>query len=643
MLNIFRHAFQLTSARLSNIFLGRPPPVLHRAGRLIQVMDIDRFNFPSQILGILDAISRAHFVSFDLELSGVASRSAVPATGKPTLQQKYQEVKEAAERYRILQFGLTCVEEDHENGRYIARPYNFHLNPCLEERLDVERIFSFQSGAVDFLLSHNFQMEVPFTKGVPYLSRAEAAVARERELLRLNKEALADVVLKSTDIQALDFVHRTRQKLDEWRTTGYPQGFLNIGPALATPLSQGELSRFEKRLVHQLVRANYPDVVANSKRGFVQCIPHNQAKEDAHKTEQIKRMEEKLVRQIGFRWLVEALTGGDLSSINARYLIRGLQSETTPSELQKIETRFTKVRKRLAHRKTVLVGHNLLTDVVNLYHCFIGILPDSVEDFSRTINDLFPMVIDTKYMATHNCGDLNPASSLEQTGAQLDQQLIPEILTDYDHHKYLVGQSFHEAGFDSFLTAKICARLSAKLEAEGTYLDEDSVSSSDSEYATPPEEEDGGVSIFASRLAKFGISSHSEKPPPDQRRPSNKASKKTREKDVKPAQQSRYASANIFESLQAQPDEAQDSLQDSDAEPRNSKSSSGRPTESKRVKGLATNGRSGRADLMPPWHSTFWKVYGNKLRVFGTAEGVCELHGNGRQRQCEDLRQGGEE
>ena len=29
--------------------------------------------------------------------------------------------------------------------------------------------------------------------------------------------------------------------------------------------------------------------------------------------------------------------------------------------------------------------------------------------------------------------------------------------------------------------------------------------------------------------------------------------------------------------------------------------------------------------MMPPFHSEFWNVYGNKLRVNGTAEGVCHM------------------
>ena len=32
--------------------------------------------------------------------------------------------------------------------------------------------------------------------------------------------------------------------------------------------------------------------------------------------------------------------------------------------------------------------------------------------------------------------------------------------------------------------------------------------------------------------------------------------------------------------------------------------------------------------MMPPFDSHFWEVYGNKLRVNGTVEGVCNLLGN---------------
>lgn len=35
--------------------------------------------------------------------------------------------------------------------------------------------------------------------------------------------------------------------------------------------------------------------------------------------------------------------------------------------------------------------------------------------------------------------------------------------------------------------------------------------------------------------------------------------------------------------------------------------------------------RRNNRKLLPPWDTDFWRVYGNKLRVFGTVEEVCDL------------------
>jgi poly(A)-specific ribonuclease len=83
-------------------------------------MDVTRQSFQYQLPLILSAILDSHFVSFDLEFSGIASRKYGPGDGadrgKQTLQQRYEETKEAAERYQVLQIGLTCASEDVENG-----------------------------------------------------------------------------------------------------------------------------------------------------------------------------------------------------------------------------------------------------------------------------------------------------------------------------------------------------------------------------------------------------------------------------------------------------------------------------------------------------------------------------------------------
>ena len=88
-------------------------------------MEVNNTSFQWQLPRMLRAISTAHFVAIDLEFSGIQSKAIhrpEPLEGgngrKQTLQQRYEEVKEAAERYQVLQIGLTCVEEDKEKGMF---------------------------------------------------------------------------------------------------------------------------------------------------------------------------------------------------------------------------------------------------------------------------------------------------------------------------------------------------------------------------------------------------------------------------------------------------------------------------------------------------------------------------------------------
>ena len=195
-------------------------------------MDINATSYLGNLLDIFTAISESQFVSFDLELSGVCSKQRRPNGEKQTLQERYEEVKQAAERYQILQIGLTCVREVSrpvESGEnqdseivYGVQPYNFNLSPLLPERMGVERIFSFQSGAAQFLIQHGFRMDLPFTEGVPYLSRDEAKVVKATAYAKMEeKGALPDIDLsKPEDAAAVEFMDDVRRAIKEWQKSG---------------------------------------------------------------------------------------------------------------------------------------------------------------------------------------------------------------------------------------------------------------------------------------------------------------------------------------------------------------------------------------------------------------------------------------
>lgn len=85
-------------------------------------MEVGPGQFWNELLPILKNISNARFIAVDVEMSGISTRTRYSPkgrfneTGKPSLQEQYEETKEAAERYQVLQIGLTCIEENWKNG-----------------------------------------------------------------------------------------------------------------------------------------------------------------------------------------------------------------------------------------------------------------------------------------------------------------------------------------------------------------------------------------------------------------------------------------------------------------------------------------------------------------------------------------------
>lgn len=65
-------------------------------------------------------------------------------------------------------------------------------------------------------MSHGFNMEAPFTKGVPYLSREEEQTAINLELSRQNKSEIADILLRPDETESIQFVRKVRADIEKW-------------------------------------------------------------------------------------------------------------------------------------------------------------------------------------------------------------------------------------------------------------------------------------------------------------------------------------------------------------------------------------------------------------------------------------------
>ncbi|CAL8580912.1 hypothetical protein XPA_006628 [Xanthoria parietina] len=570
-------------------------------------MDVTGQDFQRLLPSLLESIADAQFVAIDLEFSGISnqqkSRPRAPkqyAGGKASLQDRYEEERSAAEKYQVLQIGITCVGESLNRGLYVLRPYNFNLNPFPNEKMNIQRDVTLQGRAMQFLYRHNFCLEDSLSSGVYYLSRAEEAEERQIEAQLRDKDEGPSVQLEADDTVSWEFMHRVQHEVMTWkRRPTKASEFLNIAPighGLPPYLDRG-LNSFQRLLVHQYVRTEHPDLTTTSRQGFIQITVRDQRQQDAEKQYRTKIFEERVARQVGLRWLIEAMHGGDLSAIDPASF-----APANGTKKDAVISKFNDVRNQLQGHSTVLVGHNLFLDLIYLYACFFGPLPDQVEDFQRIIHDLFPRIIDTKYLATHDNPDM-AALNLEQLDRILHPQAQPVIELHPGHTKYAVdSDSTHEAGFDSFMTARLLLRSSVFIEASGRYIDE-LPSPVEVAFFTPPEGEGDDLIDFKDASAQLEVigktSSESSSPPS-----SGVATTRTT-----------FSHVTKFDLL----GDLSDEVDPFTLRPR---------TPSAEVKSKAEpepeiDNETGRR--LPAWESDFWKVYGNKLQVNGTMEGVCDL------------------
>lgn len=206
------------------------------------------------------------------------------------------------------------------------------------------------------------------------------------------------------------------------------EGYVNVSRAKdGNSDEEFSLNNYQKRLVHQLVRSEYPDFVSLGRQTFVQVVRYDEKREQGVQESRMKALDARIAKQTGFRWIVEALVGGgDLSKIDP-WCFTSVIDDPAGVDVISVTDYSRRIQDKLKSRQPVLIGHNLFVDLVYFYRTFIGPLPDSVEEFQQAIHALFPLVVDTKFMATHNCGSSKASSSLEEVNGGLSKRETPVI------------------------------------------------------------------------------------------------------------------------------------------------------------------------------------------------------------------------
>ena len=383
------------------------------------------------------------------------------------------------------------------------------------------------------------------------------------------------------------------------------------------------LTRYEKRLVHQTVRSHFPHLETFSTPNAVKVKRKNGEILDPEEEPWRRRTAASVCLQTGFRWVAEAIAAGNLDGLDPVHCGRRISGEPETPNRASFRKRIRDLAQACTNTPKVLVGHNCFLDTVYLFKLFYGDLPEKVEDFQAAVHATFPLILDTKYIVTSGAnGNRFRGSQLWEVDQAFEKQEDPHVYEIDDHPQYAEDQkSFHEAGFDSFITAKVFLRLVAKLNLQTTSTGE-VVPNSDipQSQRTDTSRRSCEKSDYKQDRKEVSDAGNSKLLFPDSDR--GDATNK-------------YASKNMFDCLSDSDMEAASNMVENPA----STSNTVRP---ETVKSLRDGVETLTVDdveaeepspptiqhssyLMPKWDMDFWQQYKNKLRVFGTTEEVCEL------------------
>ncbi|EPZ32187.1 Ribonuclease CAF1 domain-containing protein, partial [Rozella allomycis CSF55] len=370
-------------------------------------MDVTRSNFKQTIPLILDAIDKSAFLSIDTELTGLQTSKNMSYRVFDSLQQRYSKFKDSASNFQILQYGI-CTFELQDDKKLLAKPFNFYLFPRSNELLKTDLVFSCQSGSIDFLVNHNFDFNKTFYDGIPFMSQEEYSI--KKEFVAQERD---DIILNEKDE---DFVLPQLTSIENWLQTKENNNWkLEINNA------------YSRRLLYQEVKKKF--------NGFVQ--------------------------------LEKSMVGGK-TFLEAKCLKiedKSLETIKKDNYLNELDEQFgfSRIIKEIINKKKIVVGHNLLLDICHTYQKFIGQLPNDVGEFKSTLNENFPLILDTKYIAKSKL-----AAEIESTHLGDLFEITNKLVKDDDllikccdgFNQYSEDSNkFHEAGYDAYCTGSAFAKM----------------------------------------------------------------------------------------------------------------------------------------------------------------------------------------
>ncbi|KAK3768217.1 hypothetical protein RRG08_031749 [Elysia crispata] len=381
-------------------------------------MDVTKYNFYEELESILEAIEGSTFLSIDGEFTGLDAEGSCHIAPFDTPPERYSKMKNGSTDFLLLQFGLCAFKVDEEKHLYEAKPYNFYLFPSQSHRNAPDKRFMCQSSSIDFLVSHGFDFNKVFREGIPYLtSQQEHEMKSFLEQKHSEQNNQSFTVMEVPENQR-EFLEGICEKINTFMEEDD-----------AEPLEIKDCNGLQRKLIYQTVEEKYPLARLETRTG--------------------EKKERYLI-------LHGAKDAEELAKIDRERQAQQMM------ELD-IQVGFTKVIQAITKSEKLVVGHNMILDILHCMSHFYGPLPNDLEDFKSITSTVFPKLIDTKLMAnTPPLKEFIELSSLGEMHQTLQSKpfnpVIIKVAPGFEKYSE-EASSLHEAGFDAFMTGSCFATM----------------------------------------------------------------------------------------------------------------------------------------------------------------------------------------
>ncbi|XP_022120788.2 poly(A)-specific ribonuclease PARN [Pieris rapae] len=380
-------------------------------------MEVTRKNFKEVLPLVSVSIEEADFLVIDAEFSGLIKGREVSMFDSP--EEYYLTLLNGSTEFLLIQFGLCAFIWDEKTKKYRNDAYNFYLFPRGGPGYD--KMFLCQSSSLEFLALQGFDFNKLFRDGISYVT--DPVETKLRENLTERQKSY------SNDKGTITIPDEYKAQIEDICK--------NVGAFVeenkANEMEIDRCNAFVRRLLFQELGSRFKnDVFLETK-----------VLENKDRTLKITRM----------------------SSSDDR---KNKDQERKEKEWEDLEDiiSFSKVARLISQSGKLVIGHNMLLDLLHTLNHFFQPLPVDYPSFKEFAHCMFPRVLDTKYMSSlPPFKDKLTSSVLQHLLVTLSQP--PFSMPDIDS---IDGRGYcqspdkqHEAGYDAYVTGLCFLSMHAHL------------------------------------------------------------------------------------------------------------------------------------------------------------------------------------